>query len=274
MMQANYAHFCNLVGEHSGLILTQEKLYLVETRLAPIAERLKLPSVDALLTKLQAAPDPKLVVECVEALATHESSFFRDSAPFVQLSKFILPRLITQKSLSKSLRIWSAACSTGQEPYSIAMTLQDHAEQLRDWHIEIVATDMVSSAVEHAREGFYTDFETSRGLKPELLQRWFKKVEGGYLIDASLRRNIHFGVHNLLEPLHERGTFDLIFCRNVLIYFNRDKKIEVLKRLGSVLARDGLLILGSAETVIGLCDSYESYEGQHGLFHRKIGASV
>ncbi len=268
-MQSNFAHFCHLLLERSGLVLDEDKHYLVDTRLSHIAEHHGFASVDALLSKLQTGPVESLVTECVEALATHESSFFRDTLPFTQLANVILPKIIEHKSISKSLRIWSAACSTGQEPYSIAMTLQEHIDKLQGWHIEIIATDMVAKAVEQAQSGFYTDFEIGRGLKPEQLHRWFHKTEGGYLIDPSLRRMMHFHTYNLLAPPTVRGPFDIIFCRNVLIYFNRDKKIEILKRLGSLLGREGLLILGSAETVIGLCDTFEPLDGHHGLFRLK-----
>ena len=268
-MKENYAHFCSLLAQHSGLILNEEKQYLVETRLYPIAERLHLPNVDALLTRLEYAPNEALIHECVDALATHESSFFRDTAPFHQLTHIILPKLLEQKAHAKSIRIWSAGCSTGQEPYSIAMTLQEHAEKFHGWHIEIIATDMVAKALEQAHKGFYTDFEIGRGLKPEQIHRWFKKTEGGYVIDPSLRLNMHFHTHNLLDAPIVHGPFDIIFCRNVLIYFNRDKKTEILKRLSSTLAPDGMLLLGSAETVIGISDIFESYTGQHGLFQLK-----
>ena len=273
-MSTSFEHFCSLLLEHSGLELNESKRYLVDNRLAPIVARLHLHNVDELLTQLQFGHDAALVTECVEALATHESSFFRDSLPFTQLENVIIPKLLQEKALSKSLRIWSAACSSGQEAYSIAMVLEEHAEELHDWHVEILATDMVAATIEQARKGFYTDFEVGRGLKPAQLQRWFKKVEGGYEVNPALRRHINFHPHNLLDPVIERGPFDIVFCRNVLIYFNRETKIELIKRIGAVLAHDGLLILGSAETVIGLCDTFESYAGQHGLFHRKIADPV
>lgn len=269
-MKPNYEYFCGLLLKHSGQELHEDKAYLVETRLCAIAGRLQLPSVDALLTKLQFGHDPVLIKECVEAMTTHESSFFRDTQPFVQLADVVLPKVFEEKASSKSLRIWSAACSTGQEPYSIAMTLEEHEYSLHDWYLEIFATDMVANSVDYARKGIYSEFEIGRGLKPAQRDRWFKKVAGGYQVSPALHKHVHFHIHNLLDPVIEHGPFDIVFCRNVLIYLTREKKIEVLNRIGSVLAHDGLLILGSAETVIGLSDDFESYTGQRGLFQKRV----
>jgi chemotaxis protein methyltransferase CheR len=264
------ADFCKLVSLRSGLVITAEKRYLVESRLAPIVERLALPHLDALLTRLQFGAEDTLLEECVEAVATHESSFFRDALPFHQLTSLILPRIMPHKAAEERIRIWSAACSMGQEAYSIAITLREHPKALAGRRFEILATDFASKAIAQGRAGIYSAFETSRGVSPERLRRWFTKREGGYELAPSVRGDVTFRRHNLLTPLNESQPFDVIFCRNLLIYLHREAKREVLEHLAEALQPEGILVIGSAESLHGVSEAFESIPETLTLFQRSM----
>lgn len=275
MIGPTYDNFCRLVRARSGLVLGPEKAYLVRSRLDPIARGLGMTDAEALVARAGAPGGEALLRRCVDALATHESSFFRDGAPFERLAEEILPALAQARRDVRRLRIWCAACSSGQEPYSLAILLREMAAAFGGWTIDIIATDMSEAILEKARAGLYSDFEVRRGLSPERLQRWFTPVgEGGYRIDPALQRMVTFRPHNLLAGVDGMGSFDLVLCRNVLIYFDVDRKREVLANLARVLASDGALVLGSAETILGLCDAVESAPGGRGLYRRKASAAA
>ncbi len=271
MTGPDFDHFCRLLRERSGLVIGPEKAYLIRNRLDPVARAEGLSDAAELLARLRKGAPEVLVQACVTALATHESSFFRDGTPFELLARQILPDLIAARRAQRSLRIWCAACSSGQEPYSVAIALQEAATQMPGWRLEIVATDFSKPILDKAQAGLYSAFEVKRGLSPQRQERWFQEEGGAWRVSPQLRQMISFRPHNLLQGTAGLGTFDVIFCRNVLIYFDPDGKRAVLEDLARALAPDGALFLGSAETILGLTTSLESMPGGRGLCRRAQG---
>jgi chemotaxis protein methyltransferase CheR len=271
MDSKNYEHFYALTKDRSGIILGDEKRYLVDGRLEPIAVAEGLASVDALLGKLHTGHASELLIRrCVDAMATHETSFFRDHTPFDQLDEKLIPMLLAQNAKKRSLRIWSAACSTGQEAYSIAMTLHKHAASFSGWHIEILGTDLTEDILGHARSGRYSAFELHRGLSDAVINQHFKKIDDHtWEIMLHLKSWVSFRKFNLLDEYASLGHFDLVFCRNVLIYFDRAQKSAVLTKLHHAINHDGFLLLGSAETVVGLSTDFTVLKGARGIYQVK-----
>ncbi len=255
-----------LVKKRSGLMLSKDKVYLVESRLAPVARRHGLATLGDLVRKLKVNPPESLLIEITEAMTTNESFFFRDKTPFELLTDHILPALIAARAEQKHIRIWCAAASTGQEPYSIAMLLRERAAQLTGWRVDLIATDISSEVIDRAKAGLYSQFEIQRGLPVHLLVKYFKKVEDRWQIDQSLRSMVQFKLFNLLDDIRALGRFDIVFCRNVLIYFDLATKKDVLTRLARQMAPDAHLLLGGAETVIGLTDALKPNESKRGLY--------
>lgn len=251
---ADYRFLAELLYSQSGLYLGEGKEYLVQSRLAPLAQRLGLADIAELCRHLRQTADLTLVASVGEAMATHESLFFRDGTPFQLLRERILPELIAARASERRLRIWSAGSSTGQEAYSIAMLLEDFAGALRGWSVDILGTDYSAAAVARARVGLYTHFEVHRGLPEQLRLRHFAPEGAAWRLNDATRRKVRFQQANLLRPFVERGPFDIIFCRNVLIYFDVPTKRGVLDRLARVLAPDGYLFLGSSETATGVSE--------------------
>jgi len=240
----------------SGLALDAEKTYLAESRLQPVIQRNGLRDLAELVRCLSIGADKTLQREVVEAMATNETFFFRDRAPFDDFHKVMLPKLIAARQTQRRIRIWCAASSTGQEAYSLAMILDEEFVKLHGWLVEIVATDVSHAVLDLAREGSYSQFEVQRGLPISHLLRHFQREGERWRINEHLRSRVRFEPFNLLSSFNELGRFDVIFCRNVLIYFDIANKRSVLTRMADVLAPDGYLVLGSAETVVGLTDAF------------------
>jgi chemotaxis protein methyltransferase CheR len=255
-----------LLKERSGLTLTAEKQYLLESRLLPLARRHGIANLSELVARLQSASAATLAIEVVEAMATNETFFFRDKIPFDLLEHTILPALIEARAREKRIRIWCAAAASGQEPYSIAMVLKSMAARLRGYRVDLLATDLCSSVLEKAKMGIYNQFEVQRGLPIQLLVRYFGKVGECWQITPELRAMVQFRPLNLLHDFAPLGRFDLVFCRNVLIYFDQPTKIAVLERIARQLPEDGYLVLGAAETVVGLSDVFRPVPDKRGLF--------
>lgn len=266
MTPANFQYLAAFLKKRSGLIIADDKTYLVESRLNPIARRLGHASLDAMAEVLKAGKSPALEAAVVEAMTTNESSFFRDKTPFERLKSSVLPRLMAARADTKRLSIWCAACATGQEPYSIAILLKEMEAQLRGWRIDILGTDISSAVLEKAKAGLYTQFEVQRGLPIQRLVRYFTQEGESWRLDASIRAMVQYRVFNLLDEFSALGTFDIVFCRNVLIYFDRDTKANVLNRLSKVLSGDGCLALGAAETLVGLSDALRPVNGERGFY--------
>ncbi len=257
MEAVDYEFLSQLVLQRSGLSLGPGKEYLLEARLIPLAQSWGLTSIPELVRELRRREE-RLESAVVEAMTTNETLFFRDKTPFDELREKLLPPIVASRRAQKRLRIWSAAASTGQESYSLAMLLQDSFPDVaRDWKIEIVGTDISSQALTKAQAGVYSQFEVQRGLPIQLLMKHFEQVKEGWRIADGLRKWVQFKKLNLLEPFQFLGQFDVIFCRNVLIYFENDLKKQILDRMSKQLTPDGVLILGAAESVIGVTDTFE-----------------
>ncbi|MFN3462448.1 MAG: CheR family methyltransferase [Terricaulis sp.] len=260
-----------LLAERSGMALTSDKLYLVASRLNPVAQKHGFRSVIELMAALRLNPRDALVNAVVEAMVTHESLFFRDDRPFEHLSRAVLPQLIGARAGRRPIRIWSAACSSGQEPYSIAMLV---AEQFAGWPWEIVGTDISQPIVTKASAGIFSSFEVKRGLSPERIARHFRRIDDQtFIISDQIRKMVRFETHNLIESALRLGQFDIIFCRNVLIYFDTATKAKVLDLLARQLAPDGALFLGSADTVLGVTSKFVAGQ-ERGVFRPAPVAKV
>ncbi|HEY1736930.1 MAG TPA: protein-glutamate O-methyltransferase CheR [Methylovirgula sp.] len=246
----------NFLFHASGISLDADKSYLAESRLAPIIQRLGLADLDALVVRVVSGQYPDLGREVVDAMTTNETFFFRDRVPFDNFRKFVLPALLDSRKDIGRIRIWCAACSSGQEPYSLAMILDEESQKLQGWNIEILATDISRGVIGAAREGVYTQFEVQRGLPISQLLRYFRQDGERWHVNEHLRSRIQFEEFNLLSDFSGLGRFDVIFCRNVLIYFDVPTKQVVLERMARVLAHDGYLFMGAAESVIGLTDAF------------------
>lgn len=270
----DYAFLCQLLHRHSGLALGPGKEYLVQSRLAPVAASLGHAGLPALVSSLRGFPAQRDVKMVCEAMTTNESLFFRDGAPWDLLRERALPELIQARAAQRRLRIWCAAASTGQEPYSVAMTLAG-IPALNGWRVEIVGTDYSAAALDRARSGLFTHFEVQRGLPIQMLVKHFAREGDDWRISPALRQAVTYREGNLLEPFGHLGTFDLILCRNVLIYFDLPTKRQVLDRMAGQLSPDGYLFLGAAETVLGVSERWERLAGAATSVYRpSTGAAV
>jgi len=261
----DYEFLRKLLKERSGLDLSADKQYLVESRLIPLARKAGLPGLPELVQKLKGGAEA-LTSEVVEAMTTNETFFFRDKVPFDHLKATIMPELLQARAARRSLRIWCAASSTGQEPYSIAMCLKELGAALTGWRVEIVATDLSLGVLEKSRAGLFSQFEVQRGLPIQLLVKHFVQTGELWQLNADIRAMVQFRQLNLLQDFSHLGAFDIIFCRNVLIYFDQDTKINVFSRLSRVVEPDGFLMLGAAETVVGLTETFKPYPDRRGLY--------
>lgn len=266
MTPQDFAFLAALIRERSGLVITAEKAYLVDNRLKPLASERGFGSLDALVAALRTGRDEKLKRDVVELMTTNETLFFRDTKPFDLLRDTVLPQLTQARSRGRPLRIWSAACSTGQEAYSIAITVKENAARFRDWPVEIVGSDISPAVLAKARAGVYSQFEVQRGMPIKLLIKYFKQVEAQWEINADLKAMVHFREHNILQDLSILGTFDIVFCRNLLIYFDNPTKQQVLERISRITATDGVLFLGGTETVIGITSRFSPVPGSRGMY--------
>jgi chemotaxis protein methyltransferase CheR len=262
----DYDYLRKLLKERSGLVLSADKQYLVESRLLPVARKAGASSLGELVQKLKGTGAEPLIVEVVEAMTTNESFFFRDKIPFEHFRDTVLPKLLSARASQRRIRIWCAAASTGQEPYSLAMCLKEMAHQIAGWRIEILATDLSMEVLAKAKAGIYSQFEVQRGLPIQLLVKYFNQVGEMWQIAPELRAMVHYRPLNLLHDFSGLGTFDVVFCRNVLIYFDQETKVGVLDRLARVTERDGYLVLGAAETVVGLTDNFRPVADKRGLY--------
>lgn len=266
MTPGDYDFLRHYLKARSGLLLSADKQYLVESRLLPVARKAGLANLGELVTALRLAQDRLLMTAVVEAMTTNESFFFRDKVPFEHFRLTIMPALLAARKSSRSLRIWCAAAATGQEPYSLAMCLKEIEPDIVGWRIELLATDLSGEVLEKARSGLYTQFEVQRGLPIQLLIRHFSQSGELWQVAPEIRAMVRYRQLNLLADFSQLGTFDLIFCRNVLIYFDQEAKSDVLDRIARVTASDGYLVLGAAETVVGLTNRFKMVPDKRGLY--------
>ncbi len=266
MTPLDYDFLRKLLKERSGLDLSADKQYLVESRLVPLARKASLGGIPELVQKIQRGGAEALTTEVVEAMTTNETFFFRDKIPFDHLRDTILPMMQQSRANRRSLRIWSAACSTGQEPYSIAMLLKEKAAALSGWRIEIVATDLSLEVLEKSKAGIYSQFEVQRGLPIQLLVKYFAQIGELWQLNSEIRAMVQHKPLNLLQDFSHLGKFDVIFCRNVLIYFDQETKINIFDRMAKIIEPDGMLMLGAAESVVGITDAFRPCPDKRGLY--------
>ena len=265
MNPPDYEYLRKLLKERSGLDLSADKQYLIESRLLPLARKAGLSGIPELVQKLQGGSSA-LITSVVEAMTTNETFFFRDKVPFDHFRDTIMPDIIKARAGRRSVRIWCAAGSTGQEPYSLAMTLKEMGAALTGWRVEIIATDLSQEVLEKAKAGVYSQFEVQRGLPIQMLMKYFKQTGETWQVNPELRAMIQHRQLNLLQDFSHLGTFDVIFCRNVLIYFDQETKINIFNRLARQIEPDGFLVLGAAETVVGLTDTFKPLADRRGLY--------
>jgi len=266
MTELDFEFLRGFLKTRSGLALTPEKRYLVESRLSPVCRRFELGTLSGLVSALKAGRNLALETAVVEAMTTNETFFFRDKGPFDLFKGILLPRYLAARASTRRLRIWCAAASTGQEPYSLAMILNEASSQLAGWRVEIVATDISSEVLEKAKAGLYNQFEVQRGLPIQLLVKYFKQNGDHWEISPQIRAMVDYRPLNLIKDFGHLGTFDIVYCRNVLIYFDKPTKTDVLQRLANAMAPDGVLLLGAAETVIGLTEALAPDPINRGLY--------
>ncbi len=269
-MQSDLALVSDLVRRRSGLVLTEDKGYLIESRLGPLVRKRGFGSISEMLAAVRAKNDDALAWAITEAMTTNETFFFRDKTPFDQFESDILPALLAQKRRGERLRIWSAACSSGQEAYSLAMILDKHAGSFNGVTPEIIGTDICAKVLEKAKAGLYSQFEVQRGLPVRLLVEYFEKQEDTWRIKPKLQQYVRFQKFNLLDDFAKLPRFDVIFCRNVLIYFDKATKSDVLSRMARQCSEGAHLVLGSAETVLGVTDAFENVPHMRGLYQRPL----
>ncbi len=266
MKPVDFEFLSQLVNKRSGLVLTEDKAYLLESRLMPVARKRGMKGLEELISTIRTSKEEDLLREVTEAMTTNESFFFRDLKPFDTFRDVILPDLLESRAAIKSFRIWCAAASSGQEPYSLAMVMKEQAAKLTGWSHEIVATDISTKMLAKAAKGIYSQFEVQRGLPIQMLLKYFKKANDVWEIDPSLRDMVTYKEFNLLNDPTALGAFDVVFCRNVLIYFDQPTKTRILDWISRMIPADGRLFLGGAETVLGITDKFKPVPGQRGVY--------
>jgi chemotaxis protein methyltransferase CheR len=267
MKPEDFEIFSTIVKQRSGLMLTPDKAYLLESRLFPVARKHNLKSLEDMANLLRSKREEALMFDITEAMTTNESFFFRDQKPFALFQKTLLPQFLASRAAKKQIRIWSAAASSGQEAYSLAMICAEEAAKLHGWKIEIIGTDLSREMITRAKAGIYSQFEVQRGLPVTLLVKYFQQISGDkWQIKDNMRQMVQFREGNLLTDFGLSGSFDIVYCRNVLIYFDMPTKTKVLSAISNIMTPDGALLLGGAETVLGVSDKFKPYTGEHGLY--------
>ena len=265
MNPPDYEYLRKFLKDSSGLDLSADKHYLIESRLLPVARKAGLPGIAELVLKLKGGATP-IANQVIEAMTTNETFFFRDKVPFDHFRDTIMPEILQARAARRSIRIWCAAGSTGQEPYSLAMCLKEMGAALVGWRVDILATDLSLEVIEKSKAGLYSQFEVQRGLPIQMLVKHFKQAGEFWQISPEIRAMVQHRQINLLHDFSQLGVFDIIFCRNVLIYFDQDTKINIFRRLAKLTESDGFLALGAAETVVGLTDVFKPHPERRGLY--------
>ena len=269
MDSADFDFLSDFVKRRSGLALTQGQTGFIKSKLAPVIRRFGFRNVDALLSELHHEPE-ELSRAVAEAMTTNETSFFRDRVAFDHFRSVLLPAMMEARAATRRLRIWCAASSAGQEPYSLAMILDE--AKLDGWRVDLIATDLNSEAIMRAKEGLYSEYEVARGLSVPLLLKYFTQENGQWRIAEKLRRMVNFKTFNLLDSFGWLSQIDIIYCRNVLLYFDHQDKFETLERLSRCLAPDGFLVLGTTETTASISDAFAPSGRVRGMFAKTRNA--
>jgi chemotaxis protein methyltransferase CheR len=275
MKPEDFDLFATLVKQRSGLTLTREKAYLLESRLMPVARKYNMGTLEDMVMQIRGQRNEALLSDITEAMTTNETFFFRDQKPFDIFRDLLLPQLLTTHTAKKQIRIWSAASSSGQEAYSIAMICAEEAAKLQGWKIDIIGTDLSREMVERSKTGIYTQFEVQRGLPITMLAKYFQQqANDRWQLKETIRQMVQFKEMNLLHDFGPIGSFDVVYCRNVLIYFDLPTKAKVLDAIRGVMTTDGALFLGGAETVLGVNEKFKPMEGQQGVYVQAINPGI
>ncbi len=268
MTPDDFEYVATLVKGKSGLVLTPDKAYLLDNRLMPVARNRAIESLEELVALLRSSNDAGLVTEVVEALTTNESFFFRDTHPFDTFRDAVVPELMQNRADKKAIKVWCAAASSGQEPYSLVMVLNEMAAKLAGWSYQVLGTDIDTTILAKAKAGTYSQFEVQRGLPVTMLVKYFTKEGESWVFKPEFREKVQYRYFNLLDDIKALGTFDVVFCRNVLIYFDKETKRKILEQICAMLPDDGKLFLGGAETVVGVTDEFKTRPGIRGLYEK------
>lgn len=268
MDKQNLSWLADNIKKRSGIVVTEAKEYLVESRLLPIARDKGYDSVDSMVKALRLTQTEALLIEIVEAMTTNESLFFRDNKPFEKFRNMLLPYFQQQNVSTRKLRVWSSACSTGQEPYTLAMCLAEDAAKVSGWNIDIIASDLADKVVEKAKQGTFSQLEVQRGLPITMLVKYFTQDGQTWTIKPEMKRLITFRTMNLLDSYAILGKFDFILCRNVLIYFDQETKKDILTRMHGILNPGGVVMLGSSETIFNMGEHFVPFEGEASIYKR------
>jgi chemotaxis protein methyltransferase CheR len=263
-----YSILGELLYKRTGQRLLANRHWRIDTALRPVMRKHSIPDINVLADLIQTDAMPELAIEIVDAMLNNETCFFRDQANFALITGPVLDALRDRRQGQKRLRIWSAACSTGQEAYSLAMGLCENAEKWRDWNIQIIANDVSETAVARARSGRFSQFEIQRGLPVTMMLKYFTQDGEDWIANEKLRRMIIFSQHNLVSNNSHLGQFDLILCRNMLMYLDETKRTSVLNSLSENLVSDGYLVLGASETVIGQTEKFVTSTEFRGLYEK------
>lgn len=261
-------YVCNIVRERSAIELEASKAYLIDARLTPLAKQHGFESAVAYIQEVRNKRKPELEQKLVEAMTTNETSFFRDMHPFDALKRKVLPDLRTLRAKERTLNIWSAACSTGQEIYSIAMLVREHFPDFAQWNVQLVGTDLSDDVLNRAKNASYSQVEINRGLPAALLVKYFERNGMQWQLRPELRALARFKKLNLIERWPTLPTMDVVFLRNVLIYFCPEVKKQILQKIRGLMAPHAVLFLGAAETTMGLDNSFERVEAERSVFYR------
>jgi chemotaxis protein methyltransferase CheR len=261
-----YRILSDLLEKHTGQTLLANRHWRIDMALKPLMRQNSIPDLETLISLIEIDADPRLTSACVEAMVNNETCFFRDQANFALLTGPVFDMLREHRMDNKRLRIWSAACSTGQEPYSIAMSISENADKWRGWNVQIFASDVSGSALTQARAGRYSQFEIQRGLPVMQMLRYFDQKGEEWIAKDNLRKMVTFTEHNMLNSARHLGMFDVILCRNMLMYLGEDKRCLVLETIAPMLANDGILMLGAAETVIGQTQRFKASREFRGFY--------
>jgi len=265
----DFQFVCDVVRQRSAIVLDGEKAYLADSRLTPVARSLGYPSADEFILDARRSRSPRLIQSMVEAMTTNETSFFRDAHPFEILRTHVLPSLINRRSGERRLAIWSNACSSGQEIYSIAIILEEHFPELRDWNVRLIASDLSTRVLNQAREGLYNQTEINRGVPPTMLTKYFQRRGQHWQVSEHLRRKVEFRSLNLIEPFPMLPAMDVVFLRNVLIYFSMETKRDILRRVDAVMSEDGFLFFGGGESMVNLNTRFTPLRTNSGIVYTR-----
>lgn len=263
--QTDFDYLKDFLYKESGLSITIEKAYLLESRLSSIIKKFDMDGIADVVSKMKSG-DAGVKHDVVESMTTNETFFFRDNHPFERFTDVVLPKIMQTKPAGSTIRIWCAACSSGQEPYSLAMLLKENHAKFGAYKFEIIATDLSEDILTIARNAKYTQFEVQRGMPITMLVKYFTQKGSDWFLNDDIKNMVRFEKFNLLNPMGKYGMLDIIYCRNVLIYFDAQTKGKVLAELYGHCAKHGFLFLGGAETVVGITDKFKPMPGERGLY--------